>query len=140
MTKSQLKEILRPMVKELFLESFLENLKTIVSESVKAALSTVPVQVLSENLEKKPCKVQAPIKSSKTLDPEYLANRNRLENTIGLGPGVFSGTKPLHDSPLMTENVGGSSFSVPGPLSGIDPNDEGVDISALLGKNWKFGK
>ena len=46
---------------------------------------------------------------------------------------VFEGTEPLRDSG-NTESHPGS-----GPLSGVDPSDAGVDISALFGlagKKW----
>jgi len=64
--------------------------------------------------------------------------RKRLLDEIGKdsynGVNLFEGTTPIRDSGQS------SATAQANPLSGHDPDDAGVDISAIValgGKNWK---
>jgi nitrogen regulatory protein PII len=131
MKKSELKRIIRPMVKECVQETLLESglLSNIVAEVAKG----LGGQVITE--QKAAPTVQKP-RVDETRSRIMKEQRQRLLDEIGKdaynGVDLFEGTRPA-----APETSGAQAAS---PLGNKDPGDPGVDISgivALGGKNWK---
>ena len=139
MNKSQLKKLLKPVVKECIHEVLLESglLTNIVSEVAQGMNQNVIVEtkqkqsdaLFNEDLQMK--------RKSKEANKKLQEHRKKLLDSIGgdayNGVDLFEGTEPMRES-----GTPGSSHR-PNVL-GDDPNDAGVDISSLVGnasKVWK---
>ena len=146
MNKSELKQLIKPIVeecvqqsvKQLLLDSGL--LASVINEVVKGTLpllverTNVPIR--TEKQQSISTQVQNPrnneLLEQMKRDREELRNEikqqsaavsNNLSFKVG-GVDVFKGTKPA--PPPVQE-------SVADPLGGVSPNDPGVDISRLFG-------
>lgn len=143
MKKSELKQLIKPIVKECVEESVQEILlesgllSAVIKEVMKGALP-----VLTESINQPPVKQQ--IKQQESIrfnqllrdleqDKQDRINEIKKENqeinkslsmTVG-GIDVFKNTKP---APATIQESAGS------PLSGVEPNDPGVDISKIFGR------
>ena len=123
MKKSDLKKLIKPLVKECIHEVLLEEglLSNVVSEVAKG-LNTAPV--ITEQVE------QAPAPKPRKRD--YSADRRKLMDAIGNdaynGVNLFEGTTP---APAQQEQSAGS-------VDMGDPNDAGVDIGSILGQSSKI--
>jgi hypothetical protein len=133
MKKSELKRILKPLVKECIKDVLLEEglLSNIVSEVTRGLTSNMVV----ENKVQTP---QVPDKEHMKLLEEkqelLKQQRRKMLNATGFGTDIFEGTEPI--------SKGGKSDSHPqaGALSGVDPNDAGIDLSGIMavaGRNWR---
>jgi hypothetical protein len=138
MTKSELKKLIKPLVRQCLNEVLLEEgtLSTMISEVVIGLNSQS--QIVSE------AKV-ANSKSSENNESELRMKaklketKERMLDAIGKdsysGVDLFEGTTPLKS--------GGSPNASPtptSPLSGVDPSDPGVDITKMMpgmDKIWK---
>ena len=138
MRKSDLKKLIKPIVKECIQESLLEDgvLSKVISEVAVGLSST-------ETITEQPKKEVATSTASRR-ESEALANlkeqRQKMLDAIGKdsmnGVNVFEGTDPLLSS-------GSSDGSPSGALDGVDPRDPGVDISDLegiFGDTWRVIK
>ena len=129
MRKSELKKVLKPLIKETIKEVILEEgiLSNIVSEVARGLSNqrlvaegvtvTRSVESPGEDLDDK----------AQRLEAERQEKIRRLNESSKFGD-VFKGTKEI-----VTEQGQGA-------LSGISPNDQGVDISgieALAAGKWK---
>jgi hypothetical protein len=137
MKRSELKKIIKPLVKECVQETILNDglLSNIISEVVQGMGN----QFINENKES----IVPELSNENSVRMEQLNERRRetrkkLLDEIGKdnfnGVDIFEGTTPIRDSGSP------SAHSQASPLSGHDPDDAGVDISgivALGGKNWK---
>ena len=123
MKKSDLKKLIKPLVKECIHEVLLEEglLSNVVLEVAKG-LNTAPV--ITEQVE------QAPAPKPRKRD--YSADRRKLMDAIGNdaynGVNLFEGTTP---APAQQEQTAGS-------VDMGDPNDAGVDIGSILGHSSKI--
>ena len=123
MKKSDLKKLIKPLVKECIHEVLLEEglLSNVVSEVAKG-LNTAPV--ITEQVE------QAPAPKPRKRD--YSADRRKLMDAIGNdaynGVNLFEGTTP---APAQQEQTAGS-------VDMGDPNDAGVDSGSILGHSSKI--
>jgi len=123
MKKSDLKELIKPLVKECIHEVLLEEglLSNVVSEVAKG-LQTVPV--IKEQVEARP-EQPAP------MPRDYSANRQKLMDAIGNdaynGVNLFEGTQPTRDA------GGPPTPAKAGSVDLGDPRDAGVDISSIVG-------
>ena len=137
MKRSELKKLIKPLVKECVQETILNDglLSNIVSEVAQGMGN----QFILENKE-----AVVPSHSNENsfkleqMQERQSETRKRLLDEIGKdafnGVDLFEGTSPIRD------NGSPSVSSQTNPLSGTDPDDAGVDISgivALGGKNWK---
>ena len=129
MKKSDLKKLIKPVVKECINEVLLEEglLSSIVSEVTKG-LQAAPI--IKEQAE-------APPPRQPTPPRDYSGDRKKLLDAIGAdaynGVDLFEGT-----TPLSTQHE-----SRPGNVDLGDSNDSGVDISSLMGgatKMWDLMK
>lgn len=120
MKKTELKAIIKPLIKECLMEVLVEEGFT---------------KMLGESLHKQqPIPVQAFNKPTAHAEKpaSLLENKKKMLDAIGMGGfDPFVGTKPLTES---TNNVPQVA------VTGLSPGDSGVDISNLLGENktvWK---
>lgn len=124
MKKTDLKKLIKPLVKECIHEVLLEEglLSNVVAEVTKG-LNSAPV--ITEQV-KKPVRTEPPKKR------DFSENRKKLMDAIGgdayNGVDLFEGTTP---APAQQEQRAGS-------VDMGDPEDAGVDISSILGQSSKI--
>ena len=132
MKKSELKQVLKPLIKECIREVVFEEgvLSNIVSE-VAQGLGSQPIV---ETKEKPPAPQRNYEQEERVAKQKLQETRKRMLDAIGSdsynGVDLFAGTTPAS---APTESKQGD------PLSGVDPRDPGVDISQLFGgasKKW----
>ena len=129
MKKNELKKILKPLIKECIKEVIFEEgtLSTIISEVMKGTSGSQPI------VEAKTQQPKQDFARQERRMQEVKQRKRKLLYSIGSdaynGLNLFEGTTP---APAPRE--GGK-----GPLSGVDPNDPGVDISSFMGSGgaWK---
>tara|TARA_R100001244_G_scaffold132177_1_gene107429 strand:+ start:879 stop:1286 length:408 start_codon:yes stop_codon:yes gene_type:complete len=132
MKKSELREIIKPMVEECLQESMqkilLESglLSAVISEVVAGLNTAAPIVE-----QKQPAKVEREPANKESNSQKINETRKRMLDAIGKdaysGVNVFEGTKPsIPDS-------GKDS----GPFKDTDPNDSGVDIGSIFNSNWE---
>jgi len=132
MKKSELREIIKPMVEECLQESMqkilLESglLSAVISEVVAGLNTAAPIVE-----QKQPAKVESKEPAKKESNSQKInETRKRMLDVVGKGSyggvNVFEGTQPA---------VSDSSPHA-GPLKDTDPNDPGVDISEIFNSNW----
>ena len=139
MKKSELKKVLKPIVKECIQEALLEEglLSNVISEVVKGLGATQQLVVEdTRHNEDEMRKMQ--LQEKKKRSQKMNDTRKKMLDAIGKdsynGVDLFEGT-----TPVSRAGNPGDSGSPQGPMSGVDPRDSGVDISAFMGnKNvWK---
>ena len=124
MKKSDLKELIKPLVKECIHEVLLEEglLSNVVSEVAKG-LNNAPV--ITEQ-------AAQPDRTAPPKKRDYSENRKKLMDAIGSdsynGVNLFEGTTP---APAQQEQAAGS-------VDMGDPNDAGVDIGSILGQSSRI--
>jgi len=122
--KTDLKKLIKPLVKECIHEVLLEEglLSNVVSEVTKG-LSSTPV--ITEQAKK-------PVRSEPPKKRDFSENRKKLMDAIGgdayNGVDLFEGTTP---APAQKEQSAGA-------VDMGDPEDAGVDISSILGQSSKI--
>ncbi len=128
MNKTELKKILKPLIKQCIKEVIFEEgvLSSLISEVVQG----VSAQPIVESKKSKPIKR----KKSEAIDRNLQETKRKMMEAVAAdgynGVDLFEGTKPLS---------GGSSTPGSSPLSGIAPDDAGVDITGIMkiaGGNW----
>jgi hypothetical protein len=128
MKKEELRRAIKPMVKDCVYELLLEDgfLSTLISEVAKGLSNTT---LLTERV----APPAPPAEERQPSRPDYAEQKRGLMEAVGRdaysGVDLFEGTTPSAPAPQQ-----GS------PMSGMDPSDRGVDISAiekLVGGNWK---
>ena len=141
MKKSQLKQLLKPIVKECINEALTEQglLSNIISEVVKGLQ---PTQTIVEGRQRTTPQVdqqEVDAKRMEALEEQQRAlkeQKRKLLDATGFGADIFEGTAPLAKGGNLDE----ASSPAADALSGIDPNDAGVDISGIMaigGTQWK---
>ena len=135
MNKTQLKKLIKPVVKECIQEVLIEEgLLTEVVSQVAAGMSRQPIvenkpkkrndKLFNEDLQMK--------RKTREANKKLQEHRKKLLDSIGgdayNGVDLFEGTTPL-------SNAGESQ----GPsVLGDNPNDAGVDISSIMGNAGKI--
>ena len=131
MKKSELKKLIKPLVKECINEVLLEEglLSNIVSEVAKGMQGQTIVSEAAHAPKR--------VVENKQKKQAALAQRRKLMDAIGNdaynGVDLFEGTTPI--SPQAEPKAGSVDLG--------DPNDSGVDISGLIGgatKMWDLMK
>ncbi len=131
MDKSELKKILKPLMKECVREVLMEHgLMKLMAESVNPQQETNTQQKKQQVAQEKPKQNSETEQYRKTM-LESIGKSGYLNNQFD----PFSGTKPLTESQAASTGPAGRS-------SNIDPavlDDPGIDISGFMGnKNtWK---
>jgi len=128
MKREELRQAIKPMVKDCVYELLLEEgfLSTLISEVAKGLGGATLIA------ERAATPVPAPVTEERKR-PDYTEQKRDLMEAVGRdaysGVDLFEGTTPSAPAPQQGN-----------PMSGIDPSDRGVDISAiekLVGGNWK---
>jgi len=128
MNKNELKKILKPLIKECIKEVMFEDgtLSSIIAEVMRGT-QQVPAQPIVEQRQYQ--KPQPRLETDAEAKARLAAKRKTLMDSIGKdaynGVNLFEGTTP---APAPTNTQG------QGALSGVAPNDPGVDISKLMNK------
>ena len=126
MNKNELKQVLKPLIKECIREVIFEEgaLSSVVSEVVKGM-----GQPIVETKQKFSTKQKPQYETDEQAKARLQERRKKMIEAVGgdayNGVNLFEGTTP---APAQ----GKASH---GALSGVDPNDAGVDISAVMGKS-----
>ncbi len=126
MNKNELKQVLKPLIKECIREVIFEEgaLSSVVSEVVKGM-----GQPIVETKQKFPTKQKPQYETDEQAKARLQERRKKMMEAVGgdayNGVNLFEGTTP---APAQGEANHGA-------LSGVDPNDAGVDISAVMGKS-----
>ena len=127
MKKSDLKQLIKPLVKECIHEGLLEEglLSNIVSEVAKGIQGDLVVETRTTANHNRQS-----IREQKAANNEQkLANRKKLMDAIGgeayNGVNLFEGTEPMTAHEAATPKAGTVDLG--------DPRDSGVDISSLVG-------
>ena len=136
MKKSELKKVLKPLVKECIREALFEEgiLSNIISEVVHGL--TAPIVEQKKDNENEIRKMQLEQKQERSQ--QINETRKKMLDAIGRssynGADLFEGTTPMSKA-----GIPGEGASPQSPLSGVDPNDAGIDISNLMGNfnTWK---
>ena len=138
MNKTQLKKLIKPVVKECIQEVLIEEgLLTEVVAQVASGMSRQPIvenkpkkrndKLFNEDLQMK--------RKSREANKKLQEHRRKLLDSIGTdaynGVDLFEGTEPLRNA------------STPGQahtpdILGDNPNDAGVDISSIMGNAGKI--
>jgi hypothetical protein len=128
MNKNELKKVLKPLIKECIKEVMFEDgtLSSIIAEVMRGT-QQVPAQPIVEQRQYQ--KPQPRLETDAEAKARLAAKRKTLMDSIGKdaynGVNLFEGTTP---APAPTNTQG------QGALSGVAPNDPGVDISKLMNK------
>jgi hypothetical protein len=138
MKKNQLKQLIKPIVKECIQEVLIEEgLLTEVVSQVTAGLAKQPI------VENKPKKRNDSLfnedlqmqRKSREANKKLQEHRKKLLDSIGgdayNGVDLFEGTEP------MRESAAPGATNRPSVL-GDDPTDAGVDISSIMGNAGKI--
>ena len=131
MKKSELRQVLKPLIKECIKEVIFEEgiLSNIVSEVAQGLGGQTIVETQQSPTPQRNYEEETRIANQKLQE-----TRKRMLDAVGKdsynGVDLFAGTTPTA-APAETKQGD--------PLSGVDPRDSGVDISQLFGgvnKNW----
>jgi len=140
MNKSQLKKLIKPVVKECIQEVLIEEgLLTEVVSQVTAGLAKQPIvenkpkkrndNLFNEDLQMK--------RKSREANKKLQEHRRKLLDSIGSdaynGVDLFEGTEPLR-------NTGAPGQAHKASVLGDNPNDAGVDISSIMGNASQIWK
>ena len=137
MNKTELKKILRPLIKECIKEVIFEEgaLSTIISEVVKGTSQTL----VQESKPRVKLESEVDARQRRESKKKVIQERQKkLLDSIGRdaynGVDLFEGTTPLSNRNSGTSTTPYGSKA----LDGIDPHDAGVDISKFSSTGvWK---
>jgi len=144
MNKTDLKKIIKPLVKECIHEVLLEEglLSNVVSEVAKGMQSSLIVETRTEQRSPPSPPVaerQAPRRKTSETNAKINQHRRRLMDSIGTdaynGVNLFEGTQPMSEAASGSPKAGSVDLG--------DAGDAGVDISSLMGgvgKIWQAMK
>ena len=133
MKKSEFKKLLKPIVEEcvrdaLFKEGFLSKVVSEVAKGLSSSMITEAKAPSFDNEQSKQQKSQVLEEQQRRLK----AQKRKMLDATGFGTNIFEGTEPMsqaHASPTPGD-----------ALSGMDPNDSGIDLSGIMSitkRNWK---
>ncbi len=126
MNKKDLKQVLKPLIKECIREVIFEEgaLSSVVSEVVKGM-----GQPIVETKQRFPTKQKPQYETDEQAKARLDEKKKHIMNAIGIdaynGVDLFEGTTP---APAQGQASHGA-------LSGVDPDDAGVDISSIMNKS-----
>ena len=132
--KSELKKIIKPLVKECISE-------VLLTEGLLASVIAEVVSGLNKPLIEQEVPIVAKMQSAEDGMRKLQETRTRMLDAVGKdayrGVNVFEGTTPMTSAAANSNPTSPASS----PLSHVDPNDPGVDISHVFGgMSAKWGK
>ena len=136
MKKSQLKLVIKPIVKQCLNELLIEQglLSNIISEVVKGIqpVQQQPTYQPMAVAEQQKLLQQQRMELQEQRQQMVKENKRKLLDAAGFGVDVFKGTSPI-------EEASDPSNGQAGALSGVSPSDPGVDINgimAIANRDW----
>jgi len=132
MNKAEFKKLLKPIVKECIQESLLEGgvLSKVISEVVRGI--NVQQTIVEEKQQNNRLEEEFAREEENNYVQKLNETKRKMLDAIGNnnynGVNLFENTEPISSAPSPGESVSPNS-----PLSGVSPNDAGVDIGALMG-------
>lgn len=145
MKKSQLKRVIKPIVEECLNEVLLEKglLSSIISEVVKGIQPVANPWKSDSIIEEQRILNQTSATNNKLMQQQrqeleeqkyqmMKEQKRKLLDAAGFKTDVFAGTQPI-------EEAADPSNGQAGALSGVAPNDAGVDINgimAIANRDW----
>ena len=126
MKVSEFKKVIKPLIKECIKEVILEEgiLSNVVSEVAKGLQGNLVTETKTNSANNEEIRLK-----QEAMEKDRQERIKRLNESAKVGSvNVFEGTQQI------TESSQGS------PLSGVSPDDSGVDISGILGLakgKWK---
>lgn len=138
MKKSQLKHVIKPIVKQCLNELLIEQglLSNIISEVVKGIqpIHQQPVHQPLAIVEQQKLLQQQKMELQEQKQQMIKENKRKLLDAAGFNVDVFKGTKPIEEA---TDPSNGKASA----LSGVSANDPGVDINGIMAlANREWGK
>tara|TARA_Y100001963_G_C6783213_1_gene451109 strand:- start:1459 stop:1914 length:456 start_codon:yes stop_codon:yes gene_type:complete len=143
MKSQELKKILKPLIKECVKEMMIEEgfLSSVVSEVIKGMNANVIVesrtpQRIQESRSNREEKWEAGLEAKMEAERQERIRKLNESMKSQHGADIFAGVEGIPDDPS-------ASAGAPGALSGIAPDDSGVDISGIMniaGGARKWGK
>ena len=126
MKKNELKKVLKPLIKECIKEVMFEDgtLSSIIAEVMRG---TAAVQPIVEN--KQPPKQQPRLETDEEARARLDAKRKSLMSSMA--KGAYNGVNLFEGTTAATPESAAQGQSA---LQGVDPNDAGIDITALMNK------
>jgi hypothetical protein len=132
MKKSEFKKLLKPIVEECVKDVLLKEgfLSKVVSEVAKGLSSSMITEAKAPSFDNEQLKQQ----KNQVLEEQQRrlkAQKRKLLDATGFGTNIFEGTEPISQA---------DASSPGGALSGMDPNDSGIDLSGIMSiskRNWK---
>ena len=135
MKKSQLKRVIKPIVEECLNEVLLEKglLSSIISEVVKG-VQPIQQPVMQQRPQAQNNKLMQQQRQELEEQKYQMMKeqKRKLLDAAGFKTDVFAGTQPI-------EEAADPSNGQAGALSGVAPNDAGVDINgimAIANRDW----
>ena len=144
MKRTELKKVLKPLVKQCIKEVLLEEgvLSSVVSEVV---VGLSPMLIENKNYSTQPRGSKAKQKEIALLEQQRVAleeekmlaikeQKRKILDATGFGSEIFEGVEPISSG-----GSPGSAQPNAGALAGVDPSDPGVDISGIMalgGHKW----
>lgn len=133
MNKDALKTILKPVLKECLEEILAEQgLLKVLAEAQVAEVKLEPKkQEIKKQLQKLVGEAPQIAKRAVNETQQRMQKELKQAGLLTKNFDPFAGTKPLTESQASGSPTGG-------PLSGVDPEDKGIDISGIM--NMAAGK
>lgn len=133
MKKSEFKKLLKPIVEECVKDVLLKEgfLSKVVSEVAKGLSSAMITEAKAPSYDSE----QSQQQKNQVLEEQQRrvkAQKRKLLDATGFGTNIFEGTEAMPQA-HATPTPGGA-------LSGLDPNDSGIDLSGIMSiskRNWK---
>jgi len=137
MKRSELKKVLKPLIKEcikevIFEEGVLSNLIKEVAVGIGSQQTIVEAQAPEPEHDFSRQRVELQEEAQRAMREK----KRKLEESLGGGfKGIFDNVDPIKSAGSPGQKTSNS------PLSNYAPDDAGVDISGIMalggGKNWK---
>ena len=133
MKRSELKNIIKPLVKECITEALIEEglLSNVISEVMKGMSPVIA--------EAAPTPERTPVIQEARRERTVQAKENRKKLLDAIGKDSYGGVD-LFEGTTAAPAQQSSESQAGSPLGGVAPGDPGVDISGILGiggDKWK---
>ena len=131
MKKSQLKSLLKPLVKECVKEALIEQgvLSSIIAEVVQGLQPMQPPRLEQPHAAAaQQEQLEAEKRESREVQQRQLKEqRRKLLDATGFQTNIFEDVTPMRSGGSASPSPAGST-----PLSGVEPDDAGIDINGIM--------
>ncbi len=129
MTQTELKKMLRPLVKQLVKETMQEELASVITEIMKQTGKVVETKQIQQQVVEEDYKQQRIAEKQKAFDERKKMLEEVSKKAYG-GINIFEGTTPIASAGNPEQKI--NEARAADPLGDTDPSDPGVDIGGLL--------